>query len=73
MFSFNLGSGAVAFEIEGDADRVGSLDPSQLIERHWPAEVVENYKRYKARSMHSDAVAGSRIANTSVSDKSQPE
>jgi hypothetical protein len=50
MVRLNLGSGAVAFEIEGEADRVDSLDPGELITRHWPLEVVENYRRYRERA-----------------------
>jgi hypothetical protein len=68
MFMLELGGGAVAFEIEGEADRVGSVDPNELIKRKWPAEVVENYLRY--RSMHSETLAQSPsvvIENTSTS------
>jgi hypothetical protein len=57
MFRLDLGGGAVAFEIEGEADRVSGLDPNKLIERGWPQEVIENYRRYRNRSLHSDSEA----------------
>jgi hypothetical protein len=44
-----LGGGAVAFEVEGQSDRVGSLDPHELHRRGWKQEVVENYLRYKQK------------------------
>lgn len=68
MFRLNLGSGAVAFEIEGDADRVGSLDPAELTARKWPEEVVENYRRYRERAMHADTSAWSSTDAAQTSD-----
>jgi hypothetical protein len=56
MFRLNLGSGALAFEVEGEADRVSSLNPDDLVERNWPPEMVENIRRYQARLKHSDAL-----------------
>ena len=40
-----LGAGTISYEIEGEADQVGALDPKKLRERGWPEEVVENYIR----------------------------
>jgi hypothetical protein len=71
MVPFNLGGGAVAFEIEGDADRVGSPDPTDLLGR-WPLEMVENYRRYRERTMQFDASAHSPVVvteNPSSSDE----
>jgi len=55
MVRLDLGGGAVAFEIEGEADRVSSFDPGKLIGRGWPQEVIENYRRYRSRWAHVDA------------------
>ncbi len=63
MVRLDLGGGAVAFEMEGDADRVGSLDPGELIKRGWPSELVENYRRYRERSIRSSAIAESATSN----------
>jgi hypothetical protein len=49
MFRLNLGSGASAFEVEGEADLVRSVSPDELVERNWPAEMVENIRQYQAR------------------------
>lgn len=49
MFRLNLGGGVVAFETEGEADRVISVNPSELSERQWPGEVVENVRKYQER------------------------
>ena len=57
MFRLNLGSSVTAFEIEGDADRLGKLNPSELVEEHWPAEVVENFRRYQDRVTHAQRAA----------------
>ncbi|MGJ5175986.1 hypothetical protein ACQR16_33970 [Bradyrhizobium oligotrophicum] len=52
MFRLNLGGGAVAFETEGEADRIGSVDPAELTSREWPPEVVANIRRYQERLAH---------------------
>ena len=57
MFRLNLGGGVIAFETEGEADRVVSVNPTDLSERHWPSEVVENIRQYQARLVHSGAIA----------------
>lgn len=49
MFRLELGGGAVAFENEGEADRVASVRLSELTQRNWPPEVVENIKQYQHR------------------------
>ncbi|MBY5625932.1 hypothetical protein [Rhizobium leguminosarum] len=67
MFRLNLGSGAVAFEMEGDADRVSSLDPVDLAARKWPPEVVENYRRYQERAMQTDTSGSSLTTAAGVS------
>ena len=61
MFRLNLGCGAVAFETEGEADRIGSVDPAELTRREWPPEVVANIRRYQERLAHP--------AVTSVADE----
>jgi hypothetical protein len=63
MFRLNLGSGAQAFEVEGQADRVSSLNPDDLVKRDWPPEMVENVRRYQARLKHSDAMKPSNALN----------
>lgn len=55
MYRLDLGGGAVAYEIEGEADRVSALDPEKLVERGWPPEVIENYRRYRDQSMRSNS------------------
>lgn len=57
MFRHKLGGGVVAFETEGEADRVVSVNPTDLSQREWPSEVVENVRRYKERLMRSSAAA----------------
>jgi hypothetical protein len=52
MFRLNLGGGAVAFESEAEADHVVAIDPAILSGRQWPAEVVENIRRYQVRLTH---------------------
>jgi hypothetical protein len=52
MFRLNLGGGAVAFENEAEANRVVAVDPAVLSGRQWPAEVVENIRRYQVRLTH---------------------
>lgn len=52
MFRLNLGGGVVAFETEGDADRVEHVKPAELALRQWPPEVVENVRRYQERLAH---------------------
>jgi hypothetical protein len=74
MFRLNLGGGVVAFETEGDADRVGSVSPAELTELHWPEEVIKNVRRYQERQMHSVVeVESSPFATcgTETSDPSQ--
>jgi hypothetical protein len=66
MFRLNLGSSVTAFEIEGDADRVGSLNPTELIREQWPAEVVENFRRYQERVALSDTAAPDAIVAESA-------
>jgi hypothetical protein len=50
MRRIELGGGAVAFELEGQADRIESLDPVELSRRGWKPKVVENYLRYSKQS-----------------------
>jgi hypothetical protein len=59
MFRRNLGGGAVAFETEGEADRVISVNPADLSQREWPSEVVENVRRYRERLVRSSAMSQS--------------
>jgi hypothetical protein len=42
-----LGGGAVAFEPEDAADRVGSFDARTLRDRGWSDEAIRNYERYR--------------------------
>src|SRR5712691_9361834 len=49
MNRVNLGSGAVAFELE-KADRVASFEPRELAARGWTPKAIENYLRYRQRS-----------------------
>ena len=53
MFRLNLGSGASAFEVVGEADQVRSISSEELVARKWPAEMVKNIERYQARLKHS--------------------
>jgi hypothetical protein len=62
MKAFHLGSGATAFEIEGKPDK--ALDPMELLQRGWPEEVVENYRRYRGRLLASEGVRS--IGNSEV-------
>ena len=64
MFRLNLGSGALAFEVEGEADRVRSISPEDLVERKWPPEMVENIRQYQARLKHSHADTKSQVVAT---------
>jgi hypothetical protein len=57
MFRLELGGGAVAFENEGEADRVASVQPSELSKRDWPEEVIENIKQYQYRLEHPEPAA----------------
>jgi hypothetical protein len=68
-----MGGGAVAFEIEGEADRVTSVDPKDLPERGWPPEMVENYLQYRKRMMHFDASTSPIVGteNPSSSDEAK--
>ena len=56
MFRLNLGGGAVAFETEGEADRIGSVDPAELTRREWPPEVVANI-RQRSESLTTSVAA----------------
>ncbi len=69
MFRLNLGRGVVAFENEGEADRVGSVNTSELTNRHWPPELVENIRRYQEQLTHPESTAPSaKIEKLSTSD-----
>lgn len=57
MFRLELGGGAVAFENEGEADRVASVRLSELAQRNWPPEVIENIKQYQHRLEHPETAA----------------
>jgi hypothetical protein len=71
MYRLNLGGGAVAFEVEGEADRVGSLDPDELAKLGWPAEMVENYRHYRQRSLHRALPVRSSVV--AAEDSSTPD
>jgi hypothetical protein len=53
MFRLNLGSGASAFEVEGEADQVRSITHDELVARKWPAEMVKNIQQYQERLKRS--------------------
>jgi hypothetical protein len=42
-----LGGGAVGFEPEESADRVGNLDPGRLREKGWSDQAVRIYELYR--------------------------
>jgi hypothetical protein len=83
MRRIELGGGAVAFELEGQADRIGSLDPDELARRGWKPEVVANYLRYSkqssgphfdvSESMGSTSIEGSVAAAASFTSASKTQ
>jgi hypothetical protein len=69
MRRLDLGRGVVAFENEGEADGVGSVRASELTERRWPPELVENIRRYQERLIRSSETPHAEmIQNLSTSD-----
>jgi hypothetical protein len=67
MFRLNLGSSVTAFEPEGDADRLDKLNPNELVEEHWPAEVVENFRRYQERVAHPERAVFQQSSQSATS------
>jgi hypothetical protein len=45
MRRINIAHGAIGFEVEGQADHIGSLEPQELLARGWSKKAVENYVR----------------------------
>jgi hypothetical protein len=69
MRRLDLGRGVVAFENEGEADRVGSVSANELTARHWPPELIENIRRYQQRLIQSsDTMQSQMMQNLSASD-----
>lgn len=66
MFRLNLGSGAQAFEVEGEADRVRNIRPEELVD--WPEEMIENIRQYQERLKLSDADMKSLVGETGDSE-----
>ncbi|MBX9650967.1 MAG: hypothetical protein K2X57_28350 [Xanthobacteraceae bacterium] len=57
MFRLELGGGAVAFENEGEADRVASVRLNELVQRNWPPEVIENIRQYQKHLGHPETAS----------------